>query len=194
MGVMSHVWQILPIAVRNILDERVRLAIIKMSRVFQRLCAKEVRVADKDDMMRDVVIATCEFEKEFPPTALNIMSHLPVHLVEQLFTCGPVHCRWMYPIERYLKTLKEYVRTFAHPEGSIAEGYRMEETLRFCTEYMRQYGGTVERVWDASEEPIMNDEILRSNSRRRRKMSTEFRSYAHAFVLDNAACLEQWRE
>lgn len=181
-------------AVRNILQENVRLAIIKMSRVFQRLCAKEVRAADKDDIMRDVVMATCLIEKEFPPTFLNIMTHLPVHLVEQLFQCGPVHCRWMYPIERYMKTLKDYVRTLAHPEGSIAEGYRMEETLGFCTEYMRQYKGTSHRVWDANEEAIMNDEILRSNSQRKRKMSDEFRRYAHAFVLDNAAKLEQWRE
>ena len=123
VSVRPHALQILPIAVRNILDERVRLGIIKMSRVFQRLCAKEVRVDDKEDMMRDVVMATCEIEKEFPTTFLNIMSHLPVHLVEQLFTCGPVHCRWMYPIERYMKTLKDYVRAYAHPEGSIAEGY-----------------------------------------------------------------------
>ena len=143
-------------------------------------------------MMRDVVTAMCEFEKEFPTTFLNIMSHLPVHLVEQLFKCSPVHCRWMYPIERYMKTLKDYVRTFVHLEGSIAEGYRMEETLGFCIEYMRTYGGTVQRVWDATEEPIMNDEILRSNSKRTRKMSDEFRSHAHAFVLDNAASLEQW--
>ncbi len=192
--VFWHPPQILPVAVRNILDERVRLAIIKMSRVFQRLCAKEVRLCDKEDMMRDVVLAMCELEKEFPTTFQNIMSHLPVHLVEQLFKCGPVHCRWMYPIERYMKTLKDYVRTFAHPEGSIAEGYQMEDTLGFCTEYMRKYGGTAQRVWDATEEPIMNDEILRSNSKRTRKMSNEFRSYAHAFVLDNAACLEEWRQ
>ena len=129
--------QILPVAVRNILDENVHLAIIKMSRVFQRLCAKEVRLAEEDAMMHDVVMAICVLEKEFPPTFLDIMTHLPVHLVEKLFKCGPVHCRWMYPIERYMKTLKDYVRTFAHPEGSIVEGYRMDDTLGFCTEYMR---------------------------------------------------------
>jgi hypothetical protein len=180
--------------VRNVLDESVRVAIIKMSRVFQRLCAKEVREADEHDMMLDVVMATSVLEKEFPPTFLNIMTHLPVHLVEQLFRCGPVHCRWMYPIERYMKTLKDYVRTFAHPEGSIAEGYRMDDTLGFCTEYMRQYRGTVHRVWDAEEDAIMNDEILCRNSQQKRKMSDEFRSYAHDFVLDNASCLEAWRE
>ena len=181
-------------AIQNVLNENVRLAIIKISRVFQRLCAKEVRSADKHDMMQDVIMATCVLEKEFSTTFLDIMTHLPLHLVQQLFTCSPVHCRWIYPIEQYMKTLKDYVRTFAHPEGSIAEGYRMDDTLGFCTEYMRQYQGTVHRVWDPQEEAIMTDEILHFNSQCKRKMSDQFREYAHAFILDNAMCLEEWRE
>ena len=70
----------------------------------------------------------------------------------------------------------------------------MEETLGFCTEYMQHYGATMQRVSDATEEPIMTDEIISSNSKQKRKMSNEFRNYAHAFVLDNATSLEPWRE
>jgi hypothetical protein len=186
--------QILPVAVRNILDENVRLAIIKISRVFQRLCEKEIREADKDDVMDDVIMAICLLEKEFPTTFLNIMTHLPVHLVQQLFVCGPVHCKWMYPIERYMKTLKDYVRTYARPEGSIVEGYHNEDTLGFCTEYMKDFRGTQHRVWDAEEDPIMNDEVIRSKAPKKRPMSDELRLLVHAFVIDNAACLESWRE
>lgn len=171
-----------------------RSAIIRICRVFQKLCEKEVHEAEKAELMHNVIMATCELEKAFPPTFLNIMSHLPVHLVQQLFLCGPVHCRWMYPIERYMKTLKDYVRTYAHPEGSIAEGYRMDDTLGFCTEYMKQYQGTAHRVWDADEDATMNDEVLRSHNRMKRKMSNEVRNYAHAFVLDNASSLENWRQ
>jgi len=191
---LVFVLQILPVAVRNVLDENVRLAIIKICRVFQKLCEKEVLEAAHDELMENVILATCMLEKEFPPTFLNIMTHLPVHLVQQLFICGPVHCRWMYPIERYMKTLKDHVRTFAHPEGSIAEGYRMEEALGFCTEYMKQYRGTTHRVWDAEEDVTMNDEVLRSNEQRKRKLSDDVRNYAHAFVLDNAESLQPWRE
>ena len=176
------------------LDEEVRVAIIKMCRVFQRICEKEVREDISDALMRDVIMATCVLEKEFPPTFLNVMAHLPVHLVQQLFICGPVHCRWMYPIERYMKTLKDYVRTYAHPEGSIAEGYRLEDTLGFCTEYMQRHRSTTHRVWDPSEDAKMNDEILRLNEHLKRRMSDEVRAHAHAFVIDNAPCLEPWRE
>lgn len=181
-------------AIRNLLDEEVRVAIIKMCRVFQRLCEKDIREDTHDSLMRDVVLATCVLEKEFPPTFLNVMTHLPIHLVEQLFICGPVHCRWMYPIERYLKTLKDYVRTRAHPEGSIAEGYRLDETLGFCTEYLQRHRATTYRVWDANEDACMNDEILGENASTKRRMSDELRGYAHAFVIDNAPCLEPWRE
>jgi len=98
----------------------------------------------------------------------------------------------MYPIEQYMKTLKDYMRTFAHPKGSIAEGYQMDDTFGFCTKYMQQYKGTMHRVWDPNEEATMTNEILRSNFHRKRKMFDEFRNFAHAFVLDNAACLETW--
>ncbi|OAY70057.1 hypothetical protein ACMD2_27223, partial [Ananas comosus] len=40
---------------------------------------------------------------------------------------GPIHYRWMYPIERYLVWLKSYVRNRAQPEGSNAEGHIAEE-------------------------------------------------------------------
>jgi len=153
------------------------------------LCAKEVRQADKPSMMNDVVIDTCLLEKEFPPTFLDVITYLPVHLVQQLFVCGPVHCRWMYPIERYMKTLKDYVRMYAHPKGSIVEEYHLEDTLGFCTKYMKQYRGTTQRVWDAMEDATMNNEVLSAHDSRKRKMSQEMRSYVYAFVLENAPSL-----
>ena len=42
----------------------------------------------------------------------------------------------MYPIERFLLTLKQYVRNRAHPEGSVAKGYLMEECMDFCAQYL----------------------------------------------------------
>jgi hypothetical protein len=42
----------------------------------------------------------------------------------------------MYPIERRLGTLKNFVRNMAKPEGSIAEAYVASDTLTFCSRYM----------------------------------------------------------
>jgi hypothetical protein len=107
---------------------------MKVSRVFRRLCAWEIRIEDRDSYMTEAAEALCLLEKSFPPTFMDVMSHLMIHLVEELYICGPMHCRWMYPIERYMKTLKDYVRTYALPEASMAEGYTMTETLGYSTE------------------------------------------------------------
>ena len=71
----------------------------------------------------------CLLEKEFPPSFFDPMTHLLVHLVEELHICGLVHSRWMYPLERYMKSLKGFVRNKARPEGGMAEGYALEEAL-----------------------------------------------------------------
>ncbi|OIT29737.1 hypothetical protein A4A49_59117 [Nicotiana attenuata] len=42
----------------------------------------------------------------------------------------------MYKIERFLCKLKRYVRNKARPEGSIAEGYLIDECLTFCSMYL----------------------------------------------------------
>ena len=63
------------------------------------------------------------------------MIHLVLHLPEEAILGGPVHIQWMYPFERYLKKLKDYVRNAAKPEGSIAEGYVVHEALTFCLRY-----------------------------------------------------------
>jgi hypothetical protein len=44
--------------------------------------------------------------------------------------------RWMYPIERCLRTFKGYVCNKACPEGSIAEGYISEECVTFCSRFL----------------------------------------------------------
>ena len=36
-----------------------------------------------------------------------------------------------------MKTLKEYLCNRARPEGSIAEGYMVNETLNFCSKYLK---------------------------------------------------------
>ncbi|WVZ84116.1 hypothetical protein U9M48_031177 [Paspalum notatum var. saurae] len=57
-------------------------------------------------------------------------------LEEEVKLGGPVHYRWMYPMERFFVRLKAPVKNRAHPEGSIAEGYRLEECMTFCSRFL----------------------------------------------------------
>ncbi|XP_044456606.1 uncharacterized protein [Triticum aestivum] len=56
--------------------------------------------------------------------------------VEEAKLGGPVHYRWMYPLERSFVWLKSLVRNRTYPEGSIAEGYIVEECLTFCLRFL----------------------------------------------------------
>ena len=64
------------------------------------------------------------------------MVHLIVHLAHEAKVGGLVQYRWMYPIERFLLTLKSFVRNKAHLEGSIAESFLTNECLTFCSQYL----------------------------------------------------------
>jgi hypothetical protein len=52
-------------------------------------------------------------KKLFPLACFDVMTHLVIHLVEELYLCGPIHTRWMYPIGKYMKVLKAYIRNMA---------------------------------------------------------------------------------
>jgi hypothetical protein len=56
---------ILPFLLQYVLDEDVRQAMMKMSHVFLRLCAREIRVADRNADIIDVVEALYLLENVF---------------------------------------------------------------------------------------------------------------------------------
>ena len=197
-GLKSHDYhvllqQILPLCFRKISNRALTRTIVRLSRVFRKLCSKIVDTNDKAQLSLDCAETMCMMEKEMPPSFFDIMSHLPNHLVGELFICGPVHTRWMYPYERYFKTLKGYVRNLAKAEGSIAQGYQIDEALGFVTKYMRDYNLTTRKAWDSEEEPTMVDEILEGRGKRE-VLSDAVRRAMHEFVLDNAAHIDSYRQ
>jgi len=42
----------------------------------------------------------------------------------------------MYPIEHYMKILKDYLKNQYHSEASMIKRYIVEESIEFCSEYM----------------------------------------------------------
>jgi hypothetical protein len=138
----------------------VRTSIIMLSQVFGRTCAKSIDSKAIEEMRCEVAIALCMLEKEFPPSFFDIMSHLVMHLVDEVEICRRVHTQWTHPIKRYLKTLKGYIRNRARPEDSMGEGYAIVEALRFCTKYKQEYTTTTGRVRDDKEDLSMYTEIL----------------------------------
>ncbi|XP_050386122.1 uncharacterized protein LOC126802526 [Argentina anserina] len=128
--------QLIPLFIRSSLPANVVQPLIDVGNFFKQLCSLENSAADLQALRDRIVLTLCELEKIFPPSFFDIMEHLPVHLVDEALVAGAVIFRWMYHIERYLLTLKEYVRNRAYPEASIAKCYLMEECMNFCTQYL----------------------------------------------------------
>jgi hypothetical protein len=109
---------------------------MRMCKVYHRICSKVYDPSQFQSLLNDVAKSMALLEMEFPPSFFNVMIHLPYHIVEELDMYGPVTKRWMYPVERYMKTLKNYVRNTSRPEASMAEGYVKAECIGFITEYL----------------------------------------------------------
>lgn len=139
-GLKSHDYHVimehlLPLAIRG-WPKSLSAPLIQLSTFFKELCSKALKIDELEKLEKQIGVTLCVLERIFPPSFFVIMLHLPIHLASEALIAGPVHYRWMYPIERYLGKLKGYVRNKGHPEGSIAEGYLLEECLTFCSRYM----------------------------------------------------------
>jgi hypothetical protein len=84
----------------------------------------------------EIVIILCKLEK-LPPAFFDVMVDLSIHLPDEAILKGPVHYGWMYPVERRLGCLKSTMHQKTYPEGSITEGYIVNECLTFYSRYLK---------------------------------------------------------
>ncbi|TXG61774.1 hypothetical protein EZV62_013137 [Acer yangbiense] len=191
-GLKSHdshilMQQLLPLAARRALPKNVVEALIELSNFFRQLCSKVNLTSDLENIQDRIGLTLCHLEKIFPMSFFDVMEHLPIHLAEEALIAGPVQFRWMYPIERYLSTLKRYVRNRAHPEASIAKGCLMEECTNFCSRYLND----VETKWNRP--PRIDG---RFNKRKGVRIHLDEITWvqAHRYVLVNSDVVTPFRE
>ena len=73
--------QLLPVAVRGILPEKVRFAICRLCFFFNAICSKVIDPKQLDNLENEASIILCELEMYFLPSFFDILSHLIVHFV-----------------------------------------------------------------------------------------------------------------
>ncbi|KAG9458168.1 hypothetical protein H6P81_002676 [Aristolochia fimbriata] len=182
VGLKSHdchvlMQQLLPLALRTTVAKPVATVLIEYCHFFKELCSKTVELNRLKALEQKIPIILCNLEKIFPPAFFDVMVHLTIHLATEVKVAGPVQYRWMYPIERYLLTLKNYIRNKHRPEGSIAEGYLMEEVTTFCARYVDGMETKLNRPVRYEEGPIGAGTSF---------LMTANESYqAHRFILFN---------
>lgn len=125
--------QLLPIALRGILPENMRLSIVKVFAFLILIFERAVHPNNLVKMPNDIVELLVSFEMVFAPSFFNIMPHLLVHLVEEVFILRLVYLHKMLPFQRFTSILKKYVRNHVRPEGTItnSKAYAIEEVIEF---------------------------------------------------------------
>jgi hypothetical protein len=92
--------QLLPVALRGSLPNKVVRPLIELSAFFRGICSKTLTVEDLNRLENDIPIILCKLEKIFPPGFFTSMVHIVIHLVRECRLGGPVQFRYMYPWER----------------------------------------------------------------------------------------------
>nr|GEU85731.1 retrovirus-related Pol polyprotein from transposon TNT 1-94 [Tanacetum cinerariifolium] len=141
IGKKSHdchvlVTHMIPIAIHGILPPRVHQTILKLSLFFKMIHSKVIDPKKLDVWQHDIILTLYQLEMYFPPSFFDVMFHLVSHIVEEIKALGRIFLHYMYSFERYMGFLKGYVRNRSQPEGSIVEGYVLEEVVSFCTSYI----------------------------------------------------------
>jgi hypothetical protein len=60
-----------------------------------------------------------------------------IHFAYHIFVLGATYMHHMYPYKHHMVVIKGYVCNHAHPEGSIIEGYTIEEVIECYIDYMK---------------------------------------------------------
>ena len=76
------------------------MTLIDLSCYFKEVCSKVLQVKDLEKLESRIAMTLCDLEKIFPPSFFTVMVHLVIHFAIEAKIAGPVHYRWMYPIER----------------------------------------------------------------------------------------------
>jgi hypothetical protein len=71
----------------------------------------------------------------FPPAFFDVSVHFTACLIKEIKLLGPVFLHQMYAYERFNSVLKSFVRNQAYLEGSIVQGYCIEEVVEWTLNY-----------------------------------------------------------
>jgi hypothetical protein len=107
------------------------------------------------------------------------MTHLVIHLIDELDIYGLVGAIWCYLMEKYLNVLNKYVRNRAQPEACMATRYMYDEVLGFAL-----YPHTRRRMWDSDEEETNNSEFLEGQAQFKKLSAIELEGI-HDYIITN---------
>jgi hypothetical protein len=131
--------QILPVALRGIMDKYVHDTLTGLCNFFNVISRKSINVKQLRRLQEEIIVILNELEIYFPPAFFDVMVHLCVHIVDDIIDLRPSFLHNMMPFERMNGAIKGFVRNMSRPDGSIIQGYLTKECISFYENYL--YGG-----------------------------------------------------
>ena len=125
----------LPIAIRVVKSDYVKLAVMRLCHFFNIVAQKVIGPTKLAALQVEIAEILSMLEMVFPCSLFDMMVHLLGHIVDEIMILGPVYLHQMYPFERYIGILKGYVRNRAHPKACMIQGYHTEEIIDACINY-----------------------------------------------------------
>ena len=119
----------LPIAIRAIKPEFLKMAITRMCYFFSKISQKTIGKQELSDLHEFVVETQNQLEMCLPPAFFDIMPHLMIHMVHQIQALGPCYLHEMWSYKWFMPVLSRYVHNRAYPEGSMIKGYSTKEVV-----------------------------------------------------------------
>jgi hypothetical protein len=98
-------------------------------------------------MERESAIVLTLLEMDMPTSFFDSQVHSLIHLMQEVGLVGPLENRYMFFIERFLKTLKGFVKQHAHPEGITMERYLVQEAMNKCHDLIRIFNQYAFGIW-----------------------------------------------
>ncbi|KAL1316465.1 hypothetical protein AAHE18_15G068200 [Arachis hypogaea] len=158
----------LPLILQGLFSSHdVRSALIGLCIFFKELCSKVLTVKNLEKIEEQIIIIICKLEMIFPPSFFDVMIHLPIHLASEAKIAGPVHYRWMYPIERYFNGIEtKHNRVGRNWDGAITHGYKVETKDKVLP------------IFKQTGRPTRNCKVTR-------RLSLEEIKQSHLYILKN---------
>ncbi len=97
-GIRSHnfhvmMQDILSLCMQHLMAKGCRMVIIRLNHVSKKLCNKVVDPNTIENFKEDAAMTMVLLEQQFLLSFFDIMTHLLIHLIEELKICGTVYTR-----------------------------------------------------------------------------------------------------
>ena len=94
--------QLLPVALRGIMDTHVRETLTGLCHFFDAISRKSISVKQLHRLQAEIVVILNELEMYFPPAFFDVMVHLCVHIMDDIIDLGPTFLHSLMPFERMM--------------------------------------------------------------------------------------------